>query len=895
MESSRWEQIQAIFHSVADLPEAERRAAIEAACGDDSGLMADVMALLEADAVGTPLFDRKLGDLAHQALDPGFTGTHFEEIGPYQVTQFLGEGGMGVVYLARRQDIGSLVAIKLLRDAWLSPARRERFAVEQKTLAQLNHPGIARLYDAGILKDGTPWFAMEYVKGVPLTEYCEIHKCSILARLRLFRAVCEAVQYAHSQATIHRDLKPSNILVREDGTAKLLDFGIAKQIEEVTETPSETQTFLRVMTPGYAAPEQIRGERIGTYTDVYALGVILYQLLTGSLPFDVSRLTPAEMENRVTHTEPVKPSSVVRQPGQQTSSDAAAIGRTEWSDLDVLCLTAMRKDVSRRYQSAEALIRDIDHYLRDEPLEARPDSVRYKAGKFVRRNRRAILAASLMLATVVGLVVFFLVRLTKARNAAQLETARTERVERFMLNLFQQGDAEAAPRVSTLLDRGARLAAGLDSDPETEGDLDETLGSMYQELGDYKKAEPLLLLALDKAKTGPDQDPSRVASALLQIGRLHGDQDQYQAAEQLVQQAADVAKGHLAANDPTVLDIEANHGLLLTQTGQPEKAIPILERVIDAKPAGENGSYILRSALSTLGVAEYYAHQFEAAKSTQLRAIALDRQLLGESHPKTGADLVNLGTTEVSLGENSAAESHYREGIGIDEAWYGPDHPDTATMKAILATVLIREGKDAEAETTLRQALATQEKVYGPVHERIALTLDMLGRIALKRNLPATAEIDFSRALEIDRSLIGEDNFRTAIVKIDLADAYLEEAKYAAADTLCQQAVKVVVASLPATDSTRRCRPGKLGSCAASSRALSRSRGPAKCELSDSEDPTSASHCSHSASAPGSRRCVRCHGPNGSSEAISERNFPDGSCWLRKRKHPMISPYEIFY
>jgi serine/threonine protein kinase len=230
MESSRWEQIQFIFHSVADLPEQERRPAVDKACAGDPALIADVMALLEADAQGTPVFARNLSDLARQALDSHFPGSHFEELGPYEITEFLGEGGMGVVYLAQRRDLGSLVAIKLLRDAWLSPARRERFGVEQKTLAQLNHPGIARLYDAGILSDGTPWFAMEYVKGVPLTEYCRIHKCSILERLRLFRAVCEAVQYAHGQAIIHRDLKPSNILVTGEGTVKLLDFGIAKQL-----------------------------------------------------------------------------------------------------------------------------------------------------------------------------------------------------------------------------------------------------------------------------------------------------------------------------------------------------------------------------------------------------------------------------------------------------------------------------------------------------------------------------------------------------------------------------------------------------------------------------------------------------------------------------------------
>jgi serine/threonine protein kinase/lipopolysaccharide biosynthesis regulator YciM len=804
MESSRWEQIQVVFHTVADLPEAECLAAIEAACGDDAGLKADVTALLEEDATGTPLFDRTPAELAHQTLDPRFAGSHLEELGPYQVIEFLGEGGMGVVYLARRQDLGSLVAIKLLRDAWLSPARRERFAAEQRTLAQLNHPGIARLYDAGILKDGTPWFVMEYVKGLPLTEYSRIRKCSIIERLRLFRAVCEAVQYAHGQAIIHRDLKPSNILVREDGTAKLLDFGIAKHLEDVSDQTNDTQTFLRLMTPGYAAPEQMRGERVGTYTDVYSLGVILYELLIGRLPFDLSKRTPAEVESLVTGTEPVKPSAAARQDNQSGAGNNSGPSRSNWNDLDVLCLTAMHKDASRRYQSAEALIRDIDHYLKDEPLEARPDSVRYKAGKFVRRNRRAIIAASLTFATVVGLIVFFMVRLTKARNAAQAETARTQRVERFMLNLFTGGDQQAAPssqlRVSSLLDRGARQAAELDSDPQTQADLDQTLGGIYQELGDYKHAEQFLLLAVDKAKAEQERDPSRFAAALVQLGRLRGDQAQFQAAEQLVQQGIEVAKKQQPPNNLALLDAEASLGRVLAESGSYDKAIPVLESVSNNSPSGEQGTYILRDTLSALGVAEYYGGHYDAAKSVDLRSVALDRQLLGESHPRTGEDLMNLGTAEAALGDYSATERHYREGMRIYDAWYGPEHPDSATMRAVLATLLMKEGNDAEAETLLKQALAAQEKAYGPVHDRVALTLDMLGRIALKGDDPQTAEADFSRALKIDQALIGEDTPRTTIVKVDLADAYIRLAKYAEAEAMLRPAVKTMIASLPAGD-----------------------------------------------------------------------------------------------
>src|SRR3984957_6914054 len=310
MDSTRWERIQTLFHDVADLPALDQRVFLKTACGDDVELAADVLALVAEDASGASLLDRDLAQVANEVLDEVMPASlPFQEFGPYRMKQVLGEGGMGVVYLAERTDLGTLVAIKILRDAWLSPARRERFASEQRTLAQLNHASIARLYDADTLDDGTPWFVMEYVEGVPLTDYCSQHACSIEQRLQLFRSVCEAVQYAHQQAVIHRDLKPSNILVKPDGTVRLLDFGIAKQLESL-DTPAgknQTMTGLRLMTPAYAAPEQVRGHRLGVQTDVYSLGVILYELLAGELPFDLSKLTPAEADAVIVGQDPEKP------------------------------------------------------------------------------------------------------------------------------------------------------------------------------------------------------------------------------------------------------------------------------------------------------------------------------------------------------------------------------------------------------------------------------------------------------------------------------------------------------------------------------------------------------------------------------------------------------------
>ena len=432
MDATRWERMQYVFHGASDLAEPARREFVESECGSDAQLRADVLSMLEEDAREHPLLDRDVAHVAEHLLAKGkHAALPIEEFGRYRVKQVLGEGGMGVVYLAERDDLGSLAAIKILRDAWLSPARRERFANEQRTLAQLNHPSIARLYNADALPDGTPWFVMEYVEGVPLTEYCTAHACTIAERLTLFRAVCEAVQHAHRHLIIHRDLKPSNILVSSEGAVKLLDFGIAKQLDTLDPHANPTLTGLRLMTPAYAAPEQMRGGFAGVLSDVYSLGVVLYELLTGRLPFDLAHRSPAEAEAMIVEHEPVRPSAVARRIAAVSSAETRirSVSKTAWADLDVLCLRAIHKDPQRRYRSVEALARDIDHYLEGEPLEARPDSAGYRLGKFARRNSRALSAALATLMIIVALTVFYTVRLASARNAALAEAARTMRIQ----------------------------------------------------------------------------------------------------------------------------------------------------------------------------------------------------------------------------------------------------------------------------------------------------------------------------------------------------------------------------------------------------------------------------------------------------------------------------------
>ena len=809
MDSPRWERIQALFHEAADLPGSERRALLALKCGDDSGLMADVLALLDEDARSTPLLDGGVARVADQVLEESSPPRPpVQELGPYRIKEVLGEGGMSVVYLAERADLGSLVAIKILRDAWLSPARRERFSSEQRMLAQLNHPSIARLYDADTLPDGTPCFVMEYVEGLPLTEYCRKHQCSIKERLQLFRSVCEAVQYAHRHAVIHRDLKPSNILVKRDGTVRLLDFGIAKQLENPDEPPDgsmdQTRTGLLLMTPAYAAPEQIRGERVGIHTDVYSLGVILYELLAGRLPFNLSGRTPAEAEGIIVGQEPERPSSVAKRPAASAGPVPClrAASKSSWDDLDVLCLTAMHKDAQRRYQSVEALIRDVDHYLKGEPLEARPDSVRYRLGKFIRRNRRSVSAAAAVFIAVVGLVAFYTVRLAAARYAALAEAARTQRVQAFMLNLFQGGDQTAGPpdslRVVTLLDRGVQEARSLDSEPEVQAELYETLGGVYQNLGKFDRADSLMRSALDRRKQLHGSDSREVADSLVALGLLRADQAQFDEAERLLREGLAMSKRNLPPNHPAIAKATAALGKVLEDRGAYDRAIPVLDEAVRLQLMSGAVTPGLASSLAELANSNFYLGRYAESDSLNLRVLEMNRQLHGERHPLVADTLINLGQNQFQWGHYAEAERYYRSALDINQSWYGKDHPETADTMTIFAQALSFQGRYDEAVSLLQQSLVILDKVYGPVHPRVAYALNELGLTQLKQGKLDEAEARFRRVLAIYRAVYGEHHYLIGIAFSNLAGVYLARKQYARAEPLCRQAVAHATGSLSA-------------------------------------------------------------------------------------------------
>jgi eukaryotic-like serine/threonine-protein kinase len=733
MSPEEYGRLQELFHSLADLNPQERAARIES-LEISSEMRAELESLLAEDALESPL-DQPAANRLESA--GGFAP---RQLGPYTLQRLLGEGGMGVVYLGQREDLSSVAAIKILRDAWLSPARRERFLFEQRTLAQLSHPSIARLYDADTLEDGTPWFAMEYVDGLPLDQYCDARKLAEKQLLGLVLQIAEAVQHAHQHAVIHRDLKPSNILVTEAGVVKLLDFGIAKQLDQ---TSDPTQTGLRLMTPAYAAPEQFRGERVGVYTDVYSLGVILKELLSDKLA----------------------------------------------GELAVLVSTAMHADVARRYQTVDALIRDIHHYLDGQPLDAQPPSLFYRGSKFILRNRVAALAAIVA----IGLIVFYTIRLNEARKEAVAEATRAGRIRGFLVNLFNAGDTIAGPssdlRVLTLLDRGVAEARSLDQDPEAQSEIYRTLGDVYQKLGRLDQAGQ----ALDRAVAR-----RRDVSNLNTLALLRTDQARHEEAQKLAAESLQLAKSVHSSDHLNVARAATTLGHVLEEKGEYPKAIPHLDGAIRILSLPNQPPADLAAALLYRGNIHFYTGEYPASRALNQRALGIYRQLHGPAHPVVAEVLINLGAIEQDTGNYTGAETFHRQALAIIEPYFGADHAKTASSLTLIGRALVLQQRLGEAVPLLTRALAIRERVYGPDHTQVASTVNELGTNALARGDLDEADGHFSRMIAIYEKVYAGKHYLIGIAKSNLASVYMKREDWGAAERLFRESLSMYSQTLPA-------------------------------------------------------------------------------------------------
>ncbi len=579
--SDRWLRIEHLFYAALELKNDGRAAFLDEACGNDIELRKEVDSLLRSS-------EQTMGFLQNPVLEGVQQITAEKDIagkriGAYQILRPLGEGGMGKVYLASRADdlYHKEVAIKTLQGGHgQSRAMLLRFRSERQILANLDHPNIARLLDGGITEDGLPYLVMEYVNGLRVDDYCRRNQLGIKQRLQLFCIVCAAVEYAHKNLVVHRDLKPANILVTTEGIPKLLDFGIAKLLDSESGEPTRTLTSERMMTPEYASPEQVRGDQVTTATDVYALGVLLYELLTGKRPFQLDTTSPFEMARIICEQNPEPPSMASASTTELAVPDAAHILR---GDLDNIVLMAMRKEPARRYVSVGALADDVKAYLTGYPVHARTDTWKYRSGKFVRRHKAMVSAAAIVTLALIGFSIgmgLLAKRATKERLTAQRES-------QFLEGIFQAATPDQAHgqqiTARELLDQGAaRVDRELAADPEVHGAMLDNIGRAYFDLGFYEQAEPLLERAYALQKKTLGDANLDTAVTLHDLATTMRYQSEYQKADPLFRQALAIRQKKLKKNDPAIAESLSALGECLYLEDRDAEAEPVLRRGLGA-------------------------------------------------------------------------------------------------------------------------------------------------------------------------------------------------------------------------------------------------------------------------------------------------------------------------
>jgi eukaryotic-like serine/threonine-protein kinase len=797
-------------------------------------------------------------DTPDRTLSVGASGTMAaSQIGPYRLLQVLGEGGMGEVWLAEQtKPIHRTVALKLIKAGMDTKAVVARFESERQALALMDHPNIARVFEAGATPEGRPYFVMEYVPGLPITEYCDKHRLTIAERLELFIQVCEGVQHAHQKAIIHRDLKPSNVLVLEQDNRpvpKIIDFGLAKATaQRLTDKTMFTELGMMLGTPEYMSPEQAdqTEQNIDTRTDVYSLGIILYQLLVGMLPFEGQAPRAGTLEailRMIREQEPPKPSTKIRSLGD--TSNALAEKRQEeprlfarhlQGELDWITMKALEKDRARRYSSPAELGADIRRHLSDEPVLAGPPSTMYRAGKFVRRHRFGVLSA----ATVLSLLIVFAAamavqarRIAKERDRANRQAQVAQRVTNFMTNMFKVSDPSAA-RGNTItareiLDKGsAQIEAGLSKDPEVQAQMMYVMGDVYENLGLYPHSQALLQQSLEirQRLLGPENpDTLRSMHSLAWVLERQG---RYQEAEKLDRQAIAAEQRVLGPEHPNTLAATNALAVVLRSEGHYADAEKLNRQTLEAEKRvlgpehlntlgtmqnlaadlDDQGKYseaenlyretlVVRrrvlgpedpktlDTMNDLGAVLNAEGRYAEAEKLDRETLDIRRRILGPEHPSTLTVMINLAVVLQSEGHYAEAEKLNRETIEIQRRVLGPEHPDTLSTTTNLSAILTSEGRDAEAEKLDRETFAIQKRVLGPEHPSTLLTMNNLAGDLAKTHQYAEAEKLLKETLEIQRRVIGPDSPDAAISTYNLGMVAAQRGQRDKAFSLFQESV----------------------------------------------------------------------------------------------------------
>lgn len=788
IDPERWRILSPYLDQALDIDADQRAEWLAGICARDAALGRELKAMLAEHSIA-----HEVGFLSGAVLESGAMraaqSLSGQVVGAYRLLSLIGQGGSGTVWLAERCDgrFEGRAAVKLLNVSLINRAGEERFTREGTLLARLRHPRIAHLIDAGVSRAAQPYLVLEYVDGEPIDRYCDSRSLTIESRVELFIDVLDAVAHAHTNLVVHRDIKPANVLVSVDGDVKLLDFGIAKLIEPASNADEAgsavpgpvTRDAARSLTPEYAAPEQLSGGAVTTATDVYALGVLLYVLMTGQHPAGRNLRSPATLVRAIAETEPARASDAVMRKDDEAdvlNDHATRCGTTPLKlqrvlrgDLDTIIAKALKKDPQERYTSVSALADDLRRFLRHEPISARPDTIRYRAASFVRRHRVGVAMSLAVVLLIGGLTTWYTWRLSAERDRARREAAKAVKVSEVLTQLLTSADPftvrsqAAEPTVRALLDAGAeRVQREMSAEPELQAELLTTLGWTYRGLAEYDKAQRLLEQALASGQAAFGPDHLLVAQTLRNLGVVLTDKGDYAAAARTLERALRIRRMLLGPEHPDVAITLVELGRVYQDQGLNARAEPL-----------------------------------------QREALEIRLKLLGPDHRETAVSQSDLASVLRLNGDLSAAETLLRACLETNRKTRGPEHPNTSTTMHDLALITAAGGDLRSAEAQLRQVLAIQRKIPGERHPVVATTLNSLGHVLTRTGRHAEAAVALQSALDIVRPILGDHHQLVAIYSINLAAALSADNQAAAAEPLLREALRIR-AQVPAIVPGRR-------------------------------------------------------------------------------------------
>ena len=834
MTIENWERVKELLDQALGMAPEQRATFLDEACGSNAGLRAELESLLSAgdnlsaDFLQSPL-SGEFGRETHRidSAGPLAAGQIFAD--RFKLIRRLGEGGMGQVWLAEQTSpVRRQVALKLIKAGMYDEAIVQRFQSERQSLAIMDHPAIAKVFDAGTTPQGQPYLVMEYVPGLPITDYCDQHKLSIKDRLEIFIQACEGVQHAHQKAIIHRDLKPSNILVIEvDGkpVPRIIDFGLAKTTSlQVSGESLFTQLGQFIGTPGYMSPEQVSltARDIDTRTDVYTLGVVLYVLLTGLQPFETKRREKPSLEEwlrQLREEEPPNPSTKVS--GERDTSTATAEARgTEprqlvsllRGDLDWITMKALERDRTRRYGTPSELAADLKRFLTDEPVVARPASAGYRLRKYTRRHRVAVGVGAGLLAMlgVFSVVQTLQLRETmqqrdhakQERDRANQERERATRITDFMTGMFKVPDPSEARGNSVtareILDRAANdIGKGLAQDPDVQSQMLQDMASTYNNLGLHARAQTLAQRALDERESLHGSNDPKTLESMTQLGLILHMEGHDADAEPLDRRALADERHVLGSDDPLTLETADDLATVLNTLGRFPEAEKLAREVVDSstRRLGPESALTLR-AENHLGAILFYEGHAADAEKVLRPALDVERRVWGPDHPETMKALTMLAISLHHQNRFAEAEPLYREVLASSERVLGPEHPSTAVAIGNLANMFADEEHLHQAEQLLRQALAIQLRTLGPDHPRTLICELNLTRVLRSEGQFQEAEKRQRQILATETRTSGAEYPDTLLSQSELASTLFLERRYAEAETLARETFDIQLRKL---------------------------------------------------------------------------------------------------